>query len=368
MKSFLHRPVYFSVVLFCFQVFFISQAKALDPPKDVKGPQSLIQSIQFDKDIIYCSKKIPLKNQDVKARLEKEMLLALWDRPQVILWVKRSGKYFAHIEPILKKYNLPADFKYVPVVESALRPHAGSQKGAVGFWQFLRSTGRKYGLRVDSRVDERRNIFKSTDAAARYLVDLKRKLGSDFLALAGYNMGEYGLKAEMKAQANSDFFSLYLPIETQRYIFKLICVKLILENPEHYGFKFDKSDIYPVFAFDRVNLKTQFQIPILLIANAAQTTFKTIKDYNPELRGYHLTKGNYSILIPQGSAGQFKNRFEKQYADVIKKYKNRVHIVKNGESLTLIAKKYNLSLSSLLKLNNFTMKKMIHPGDRLILE
>ena len=296
------------------------------------------------------------------------MLLALWDRPQVILWIKRSKRYFAHIEPILNKYHLPDDFKYVPVVESALRPHSGSAKGAVGFWQFLKSTGRRYGLRIDSKIDDRRNIFKSTDAAARYLLDLKKKFGSDLLALAAYNMGEYGLKAEIEAQQNTDFYTLYLPLETQRYLFKLICVKLILENPETYGFSIKPSDMYPVLAFDRVNFKIPSQIPILLIAKAAQTSFKEIKDMNPELRGYYLAKGNTSVLIPAGRAGLFKKRFDLHYDTWQKEYKTKVHIVEKGESLTRIAHKYNLSLTALLKLNNFSMRKVIHPGDRLIVK
>ena len=122
--------------------------------------------------------------------------------------------------------------KYVPLIESALRPHAASSKGAVGYWQFIRSTGRNYGLRIDSQVDERRNIFKSTNAACKYLKTLEEQFGSYLLALSAYNMGEYGLNREIKRQQNNDFFSLYLPLETQRYAFKLICAKIIFENQE----------------------------------------------------------------------------------------------------------------------------------------
>lgn len=329
---------------------------------------TLIQSIQFDQEIKFCGQKIPLENADVRARLEKEMLLSLWDRPQVILWLKRAGMYFPHIEKRLKHYNLPDDFKFVPIIESALRPHAGSSKGAIGFWQFLRSTGKKYGLKINSRIDERRNIFKSTDAAARYLLDLKKMFNSDFLALAAYNMGEYGLKAEIQTQENKDFFSLYLPLETQRYIFKIICAKLILERPEHYGFFLKKSDIYPEFSFDRVHFKSQSQIPILLVANAAGTSFKKIKDMNPELRGYYLSKGETFILIPKGRGEQFKPKFEHHYSLWKSKHKTKIHIVKKGESLTGIAKKYDLSLSALMRLNNLNLRKVIHPGDRLIVK
>ena len=329
---------------------------------------SLMESIQFKNDIEFCGIKIPIENQDVKERLEKEMLLALWSRPQVILWIKRAARFFPHVEKILKQHGLPLDLKYVPIIESALRPHASSAKRAVGYWQFLKSTGRKYGLRIDSQVDERRNIFKSTHAACEYLKTLEKQFGSYLLALSAYNMGEYGLNREIAAQKNNDFFSLYLPLETQRYAFKVICAKLIFENLESYGFYLKKSDLYPVFSFDTVRFKLYYQLPIAVIAKAADTPFKTIKDYNPELRGYYLEKGDFAILMPKGKAKGFKKNFSSQYKNWEKIYKTKFHIVKNGDSLSEIAKKYQMSFLYLLKLNNLSVKSMIHPGDRLLIE
>jgi len=129
----------------------------------------LLDSIQFSDEIKFCGIKIPHGNPEIRHRLEKEVLLAVHNRPQVILWMKRSARYFPHIEKILKEENLPLDLKFVPVVESALRPHSGSSKGAIGYWQFLKSTGKRYGLRIDGNIDDRRNIFKSTRAACYYL-------------------------------------------------------------------------------------------------------------------------------------------------------------------------------------------------------
>ncbi len=329
---------------------------------------SLLESIRFKTDIHYCDIKIPLNHQEVKERLEKELLLALWDRPQVILWIKRAARHFPHVEHILKQHGLPLDLKYVPVIESALRPHAGSSKGAVGYWQFLKSTGRRYGLRIDSKVDERRNIFKSTHAACNYIKALNEQFGSYLLALSAYNMGEYGLEGEIAIQKNNNYFSLYLPLETQRYVFKLISAKLILENQEQYGFNLKKSDLYPVFAFDKINFKSDFKLPIALVSQAAGIPFKTIKDYNPELRGHFLGKGDIQILIPKGKAKGFKEKFTAQYQNWKKTYKTKFHIVKRGENLIGIAKAYKMSLYSLLKLNNLSLNGMIHPGDRLTIE
>ncbi len=329
---------------------------------------SLMDSIRFENEIRYCGIPIPLERRDVKERLEKEMLLALWHRPQVILWIKRSTKYFPHIEKILKKQGLPLDLKYVPIVESALKPHASSSKGAVGFWQFLRSTGKRYGLRIDGQVDERRNLFKSTRAACGYIKELEAGFGSYLLSLAAYNMGEYGLKGEMEIQKNTDFFSLYLPLETQRYLFKIICAKLILENPELYGFNLKTSDLYPRFSFDQVNVKINANLPISLVANAADISFKTLKEYNPEIRGYFLNKGRISLLLPKGKAKGFKKRFESDYKKWKKMVKTKFHVIKKGESLTSIADTHKMSLLLLLKLNDLSVKSMIHLGDRLVIE
>ncbi len=345
----------------------ISDEKDKHPNKVIEYA-SLIDSIQFKESIKYCDKKIPLNVIDVKQRLEKEMLLSLWDRPQVILWVKRSTKFFPHIEKILKAYNLPLDLKYIPIIESALRPHASSSKGAVGYWQFLKSTGKSYGLRIDSQIDERRNIFKSTHAACKYLVSLYQRFDSYFLALAAYNMGEYGLKSEIEIQKSGDFFSLYLPLETQRYVFKAIAAKLIIENHQKYGFNLNQNDLYPAFSFDTVNFKTDYQIPLTLLSQSAGVPFKTIKDLNPDIRGYHLNQGNFSILIPKGKAKGFKQKFVTLYNNWEKTNKIRFHIVKIGESLIGIANKYNVSVSSVLKRNNLTLKGIIHPGDRLVIE
>ena len=334
------------------------------------GFPPLIESIRFDRNIVFCNNEIKLQKQDVKERLEKELMLALWNRPQVILWIKRSAKYFSHIQKILKDNDLPLDLKYVPLIESGLRPHVSSHRGAVGFWQFMRSTGKRYGLKIDHLVDERRNIFKSTSAACRYIRDLKNEFGSYLLALSAYNMGESALKRAIKAQETRDFFSLYLPLQTQRYIFKILCAKLILENQKDYGFYLKKSDLYPVFAFDRIKLgSSNRNIPINLIAKAAQVPFKTVKDYNPELRGYYLGKGNISILIPKGKIKGFSSRFTRYYAQWVKNHKpSRFHIVRSGESLTGIAKQYRIRLSSLLKLNHISADRVIHPGDRLVIE
>ncbi|MEE4365365.1 MAG: transglycosylase SLT domain-containing protein [Desulfotignum sp.] len=344
------------------------QADCGQKPSSMEPIPSLIQSIRFPEDIVFCGTRIPLEDPQVKAMLEKEMLLALWDRPQVILWMKRAAKFFPHIQQILAREQVPDDLKYVPVIESALRPHARSSANAVGYWQFLKGTGQRYGLRIDAHVDERRNIFKSTEAASRYLKKLFAEFNSFLLALSAYNMGEHGLDVEIDIQQTRNFFDLYLPLETQQYIYKIIAAKLILENPEKYGFDLEPSDLYPVFTFSQLNLSSDEQLPLVLIAEAADISFKTLKTMNPDIRGYYLSSGRTTLLVPRGHEKDFPRRF----ADLHEQWQTRVHkqfhIVKPGESLISIAKNYNISLASLLRVNKISLNTVIHPGDRLVIK
>jgi membrane-bound lytic murein transglycosylase D len=352
------------LLLMVFTVPGICKEQGGASPKNLIPP--LMDSIRFSEEIKFCDITIPHGNTEIRQRLEKEVLLAVHNRPQVILWMKRSGRYFPIIEKILKQEEMPLDLKYVPVVESALRPHSNSSKGAVGYWQFLKSTGKRYGLRIDGNVDERKNIFKSTRAGCYYLKKLNTEFSSYLLALAAYNMGEFGLNTEIEAQENKDFFSLYLPLETQRYVVKIIAAKMILEHPEKYGFFLKPSDLYPEFRFSKINFNLNRKTPLVMIAQAAQIPFKTIKDMNPEIKGYHLDSGKMTLLIPVGKEKGFKERFSKLVAQRPQKYTTKLHVVKSGDSLTGIAQQYNMSLASLLRLNKFSYKKVIHPGDRLL--
>jgi len=328
---------------------------------------SLISSLKLSAPLSFCDERVPIEIQDIRERLEKELLLSLWDRPQVILWLKRSRRYLPYIEKMLKENNLPDDLKYIAIAESALRPHVSSKRRAIGFWQFMSDTGRRYGLTINQHIDERRNLFASTRAAIRYLRDLHEKLGSWTLAAAAYNMGEQGVEAEILEQGTDEYYNLYLPIETQRFIFRILSVKLILSNPERYGFYLSEDDYYPPLEFDRIHLNGLQDIPIRIIARAAKTHFKVIKDLNPEIRGHYLTKGSHTILIPKGSAKDFSSRFQDLFKRWVETKKESVYIVKKGDNLSLIADRFNVPLVALLIWNKLDLRAHIYPGDRLII-
>jgi len=270
------------LVLYCWCVFFaITLSSFADDTNKIYSNEfelpSLIECVRFSEPLFFCGNQVPLYRQDVRERLEKEVLLALWDRPQVILWIKRASKYFPHMEKIINQADLPDDLKYVAVIESGLRPHVSSHKGAVGYWQFMRPTGKMYGLKINYKIDERRNLFKSTRSACKYLKELNRQFDDWFLSVAAYNMGARGLKNQIKVQETDEFYSLYLSEETQRYVFKIIAAKFIMENPQKFGFIFQKQDYYPVFEFDKININSSRQLPIALVAKAAGVSFRTIK-------------------------------------------------------------------------------------------
>ena len=328
---------------------------------------SLMTHININETLDFCGEPVALHLQEVRERLEKELLLTIWDRPQVALWIKRSARYLPIIERMLRENNMPDDLKYVAIIESALRPHAGSRKGAVGFWQFLRSTGQKYGLRIDTKIDERRNIFSSTRAAINYFKALYEMLGSWTLSAAAYNMGELGLQSEMASQKSQDYYQLYLPLETQRFVFRIIAAKVIFTNPARFGFQFTAQDLYPPLAFDRVQIECFQDTPIQIVAQAANTYFKAIKDLNPEIRGHFLAAGTHSLLIPPGSAEGFDKRFKQLVQQWQATNQERVYVVQTGDNLTSIAERFKVPLPALLIWNRLDGRKPIYPGDRLVI-
>jgi hypothetical protein len=328
---------------------------------------SLVSTLNSVGPLDYCGEPVPLDVPEVRERLEKEILLYLWNRAQVLLWIKRSSRYFPHIEKRLAESQMPDDIKYLPVVESALLPHARSHKGAVGMWQFMAATGRKHGLVVNSRIDERRNFLPSTEAAIRYLSELHDLFGSWTLSAAAYNMGEDRLEAEIAQQETNDYYGLYLPFETQRFVFRILAVKLILSDPARFGFNLTEADYYPPIAFNQVRVKCSRNTPLRIVAQAAGTRFKVIKDLNPEIRGHYLPSGTHDILIPPEGSEGFHGRFEEKVNQYLAEWRSRIYVVRRGDNLSVIAERFGVPLSSILLCNGLDPRRAIHPGQELVI-
>ncbi len=370
---------YLPILIFCCGVLLAPTAGAAGQSAGEVSESSqfpsLISAVRLTGPIDLCGERVPIDEPEVRERLEKELLLSIWDRAQIVLWIKRCGRYLPYIEKMLRENGMPDDLKYVAVVESSLLPHIGSHAGAVGYWQFIGSTAVKYGLTVDRDFDDRRNIFSSTLAAIRYFKDLHAEFNSWTLAVAGYNMGEAGLRRRIESQGTDNFYHLYLPTETQRHILKIVAVKLILSNPRKYGFHFTSEDLYAPAPADRVQVRCPREIPIRLIADAANTYFKKIKDLNPEIRGYDMPVGTHSILVPRGSGDGFSQRFasrlqrweSEQEASRRREPGRRVYVVRRGDSLSRIAEHHGVALADLIRWNNLSRSKPIYPGQRLVI-
>lgn len=315
----------------------------------------------------FCGEPVPLDRPSVRERWEKEMLLTLWNRPQVILWLKRAPRYFPRIEAMLAAAGLPDDLKYIAVIESALRPHVGSSRGAVGFWQFTPETGRNWGLRVDDRVDERRSLEAATGAAIAYLAALHERFGAWALAAAAFNMGEAGLAAEIDHQGVSDYYGLYLSLETQNYLLRAVAAKMILSDPSRYGFDIRPADQWGPHATENVTLTCDAETPLRVVARAADSTFMTIKNFNPHIRGYFLAPGTYTLAMPEGVGKGFDERFSAALQTWRQSHPETVYVVQPGDHLTAIAERHGVSLNTIILWNRLNPGRPIHPGQTLIL-
>ncbi len=363
-------------IKFCFSVFLcfslLSPAHALTQPSSMgqEFVPDLLEALRFEQPLTFCNEPVRTEDPDVRERLEKEILFFLWNRPQVILWLKRTGKFMPIIEAALAERGLPDDLKYVAVVESSLVETIGSSKGARGVWQFITPTARRYALRVDDTIDERCSIFASTRAALDYLTDLHSRFNSWTLAAAGYNMGEDGLGRRIEQQGVTDYYRLYLPEETQRYVPKIVVAKMILSNPGKYGFQLNADDYYGLPLFERVSVSLPSETPVRLLADAARTDYKMIRDLNPEIRDTNLPAGSFLFLVPKQGAPGFQERFEtmrRNWQSTGKKPAT-VYVVREGDTLTNIASRFGVSLSELAAWNNRDTKQPIRIGEELVIK
>jgi hypothetical protein len=327
--------------------------------------QSLIDAVKIKGPLTFCNEPVPLNEVDIKERLERELLLSLDNNDDVILWIKRANRYFPYIEKVLKEKSLPDDLKYVAIAESALKPHAASNKAAVGYWQFIESTGKIYGMKISNDIDERRNLINSTEAAAHYLKNLYALFGSWTLAAAAYNMGEEGLKTELLMQKVNNYYQLYLNQETSRYVFRILAAKIIMSNPEKYGYNFAKGDLYSEVQFDSVEITAIEAVPIHIIAQAAKTYYKVIKDMNPHFTSYYLPAGKHKVLIPKGAGVGFPERFETIMSQWQAEKKQRTYIFKKSDSLSAVAARFNVSSKAIRLWNGISSGQNISPGSKL---
>ncbi len=265
------------------------------------------------------------------------------------IWLRRYVQYRDIILPILETNDLPEELIVVSMIESGFDPKAVSRATAVGLWQFMYLTGKQYGLERTWYVDERQDIIKSTEAAARYFKDLYREFEDWYLVLAAYNAGPGRVNRAVNLHETSDYWQLYsLPKDTKNYIPYFLSSAIILKDPEKYGFKIPKAKS---FKYDEVVIKKSADLSV--IAKSAGTKTSTIKYLNPELR-QSATPANedYILRVPYGAKDKFYNSFNALPEAERFATQKVEHRVKKGENLTTIASKYRVLISDLMTINN----------------
>ena len=272
----------------------------------------ITHDIELPETMTFCGEEVPLDLFFVRERLERELLVNSYLHSSTLLLLKRSSRWFPVMEPIMEKYGLPEDFKYLAMIESSLT-NAVSPAKATGFWQFLEATGKQYDLEINKEVDMRYNVEKETVAACRYLKDSYRKFGDWTLSAAAFNCGNGRISKTMEEQRVDSYYDMLLPEETQRYVYRILALKLITENPEKYGFQIRDNGWYQPYECKIVTVTES--IPDLVdFAYEQGTNLKMLKYFNPWLRGNSLTisTGNsYEIKIPTGKYAKTHKKMRK---------------------------------------------------------
>lgn len=269
--------------------------------KTTKNLPQVIKAIDLDQEFSFAGEVVPTAtNFDAKERLDRELSRNAYYHSSTLLNIKRTARYFPVIEKILAENGVPDDFKYLAVAESDLI-NATSPAGAKGVWQFMKTAAKAYDLEINKEVDERYHLEKATRAACKYIKNDKERFGSWSLAAAAYNMGGTRLRKEIKAQRASNYYDLNLNAETSRYVFRIIAIKQIINNPSDFGFYLEEEDKYEPLDF--VNIKVDYSIPNLgdfAVKNGI--SYRMLKVFNPWLISSSLTnssKKTYYIKVPR---------------------------------------------------------------------
>ncbi|PIO49146.1 MAG: murein transglycosylase [[Chlorobium] sp. 445] len=331
-------------------------------------PQFSYAQFPQDRAVYLFGERLPFEDDEVFERFEREYIYNINDRAQMIMYIKRAGRFFPYIEARLKADSLPDDFKYLAVAESRLMD-LRSPAGAAGIWQIMPDVARSYGLVVNSIVDERYNLEKATSVAIRYLKEAYKKFGNWIMAAASYNMGMSGAKDEQDYQAEKDYFKLYLNRETARYIFRIAAIKEIMENKERYGF----GDVIPYKPIETKAVEVKKEIANLgLWAKQQGTSLKMVKYLNPWIRSrfVHAPPAQtkvFTILLPKDNTtdaplAPYAYKMDKEkLANTAQGF----YIVREGDTLESIANQCGLEVNEIRLLNKLKDGQTIQVGQQL---
>lgn len=298
------------LLLFCFMkaksvilaVLFIIQGVNLKISAQTAPVNSVIA---VPNEVVFADQVITLDRADLRERMDRELIAFTYTHSTSTLMIKRANKFFPQIEPILKRMGVPDDLKYLMVIESNLDPQAQSSAGAAGLWQFTQATGRAYGLEVNANIDERFNTVKATEAACRFLKEAYEKYGDWMTVAASYNGGQQGMDRRIEAQHQTDALNMWLVDETSRYMFRLLAVKMMFEDPSKFGFRFKREDLYPYIPIKEQIKITEPVDDLVAFAEKHNISYADLKRANLWLRESKLNNKShrtYYIDIPDVNA------------------------------------------------------------------
>ncbi len=329
-----------------------------------------IYALKHPEEISFAGESLPDGDADVMERFDRELHVNTYWQSNSLLYFKRAHKYFPIIEPILRKNNIPEDFKYLAVTGSGLQ-QVVSPAGATGFWQIMRATGKEFGLEINDQIDERYHIEKSTEAACKYLQQAYDRFGSWTLVAASYNMGMAGVSRALDRQKVDSYYDLLLNSETSRYVFRILAIKEIIENPKKYGFHFTNEDLYALEPSKKLRVDQSID-DFASFANHIGTNYKTLKILNPWLRETSLkvsTDKYYEIDIPKGikvPENPFTIPEDTSKAPEIESVPvENIHVVRSGDNLSSIAKAYGVSVKDIMLWNKLSNAHSLSIGQEL---
>ncbi len=318
---------------------------------------SLVPIFQIPEKLDFCGYALPLNERHCREMLDRELTIAAYNRAQVIMWLKRAPRYFPLFTKEIRALKLPDDLKFVAVAESSLIDNIHSRAGAAGLWQFMQHTGRRQGLRITSTIDERLDPITATEHALIYLKFLKEKFGSWPLALAAYNCGEKRVTDAVTKQKTENYHTLSLPQESERYIYRLAAIKLILNNPAEYGYQIDRKRCYKPLNIDYIPLDLKNEYPLVDFALRLGLTYHHLKQFNPHFISNRLPTGKFNLILPAGF-GKKTTKIINTLTPLTPK-QTTYYTVKKGDTLGSISQRFHTSNARLIRLNRLHDTKIL---------
>lgn len=299
------NEIILTILLFGAGVLSTAACSAAAPQNNteiVSIPSNVAPVVVFEapKGLDFAGEAVPLDNFDVRESYQEEMGVTMYMHSRTMSTLRASDRYFSMIEPILEKNGIPQDFKFVAVAESSLNPESYSVAKAAGLWQLLSTTAQESGLEVNTDVDERYHIEKSTEVACKYFKRAKERFGSWTMAAASYNVGIAGLARRAESQGQKEYYNLFLPTETMRYVFRILTFKSLASDPPRYGFSLGSNDYYKPFTYKEIEVNSP-KIIWSDVAEANNTNYKLLRELNPWIRSYEHTNKlgkTYKVKVP----------------------------------------------------------------------